>query len=248
MMYVDESGDTGLLNSPTDYFVLSALVVHELQWKTLVDTLVNFRKTLKAAYGFPVRAELHASELIKSPIAGLPRHIRLAILRNTLDELAKFVDVSVTNIIVDKRNKPAGYDVFNAAWKTLFQRFENTLNYGNFPGAHQRDMGIIFTDATAGKKLTQMVRKMMVYNPVPNTGGRDFRHLPLAKIVEDPTERDSANSLLIQMADVCAYFLMQRYKPNGYIKKQGARYYFDRLQAVLNVHASRSSPLGIVEL
>lgn len=247
-MYVDESGDAGLINSPTDYFILSAVVVHELEWKRLIDVFVAFKKTLNAAYGFPVRSEIHASEFIKRPVHGLARHVRLAILRNTLDEIAKFVDVSITNIVIDKRNKPAGYDVFDMAWKALFQRFENTLKFGNFPGKHRRDMGIIFTDATAGKKLTQMVRKMRVYNPVPNSGGVGYRQLPFMKIIEDPTERDSKESLLVQVADVCAYFLMQRYKPNAYIRKQNAKYYFDRLLPVLNTHASKASPLGIVEL
>ncbi len=34
-MYVDESGDMGLVNSPTRFFVLSGVVIHEmrfLQW------------------------------------------------------------------------------------------------------------------------------------------------------------------------------------------------------------------------
>ena len=29
LMYIDESGDTGTNNSPTQYFVLSAIVIHE---------------------------------------------------------------------------------------------------------------------------------------------------------------------------------------------------------------------------
>ena len=31
LMYVDESGDSGLVNSPTRYFVLTGMVVHELR-------------------------------------------------------------------------------------------------------------------------------------------------------------------------------------------------------------------------
>jgi hypothetical protein len=248
MMYVDESGDTGLINSPTDYFALSGIVVHERQWRQFTDTLLNFKKTLRAVYGLPVRAEIHASEYIKSRVFELPRHQRLGILRNTLDELAKIADISITNVIVDKTNKPADFDVFDFAWKALFQRFENTLVYGNFPGAHRNDYGIIFTDATAGTKLLRMVRKMSVYNPVPNTGGGGYRNLPFVRIIEDPHGKNSAESMAIQMADVCAYFLHQRYRPNGYIRKQGAKYYFDRLTPVLNLNASRTSPLGIVEL
>ena len=32
LMYVDESGDSGLINSPSTHFVLSGLVIHESDW------------------------------------------------------------------------------------------------------------------------------------------------------------------------------------------------------------------------
>lgn len=248
LMYVDESGDTGLTGSPTDYFALSGIVVHERSWRPFMDTLLALKRTMRAVYGLPVRAEIHASEFIKSPVHGLARHVRLAILRNTLDELAKIPDISITNVIVDKTTKNPGYDVFENAWRALFQRFENTLIYGNFPGAHRNDFGTVFTDATGGMRLVRLMRRMNVYNPVPNVGGGGFRMLPLARIIEDPHAKDSAEALAIQMADVCAYFLHQRYKPNSYVRRQGARFYFDRLGPVLNLKASHTSPLGIVQL
>jgi hypothetical protein len=248
MMYVDESGDTGTANSPTDFFALTGIVVHERQWRSFMSTLIAFKKTMRAVHGLPIRAEIHASEFIKSKVFGLQRHTRLAILRNALDELAKIQDISITGVVVDKRNKPPGFDVFDFAWKTLFQRFENTLMFGNFPGGFRSDYGVVFTDDTAGLKLLRMVRRMAVYNPVPSSFGGPPRNLPILRLIEDPHGKDSAESLAIQMADVCAYFLHQRYKPNSYIRRQKAAFYYDRLLPVLNVNASRSSPLGIVEL
>lgn len=247
-MYVDESGGTGLIGSPTTYFALSGIVIHERNWRQFMTALVNFKKTMRAVYGLPVRAEIHASEFIKSKVYGMPRHVRLAILRNALDELAKTPDISITSVIVNKATKAADFDVFEFAWKALFQRFENTLNYGNFPGKFQQDYGIVFTDATAGIKLLRLVRRMSVYNPVPNMGGGGSRNLPILKIIEDPHGKDSKESLAVQMADVCAYFLHQRFKPNGYLRKQSATHYYDRLLPVLNLKASASDPLGIVLL
>ena len=206
LMYVDESGDTGLTNSPTDYFVLSGIVVHEQRWRSFMDTLVNFKRTLRAAHGLPVRAEIHASEFIKSPVHGLSRHVRLAILRNSLDELAKIPDISITNVIVDKTNKAQGYDVFDHAWRALFQRFENTMARGNFPGGHRNDFGTVFTDDTGGTKLTRLMRRMNVYNPVPNMGGGGYRMLPIVRIIEDPHGKDSAQALAIQIRQRRAYF------------------------------------------
>jgi hypothetical protein len=248
MMYVDESGDTGLANSPTDFFALTGIVVHEQQWRAFMAALIAFKKTMRTVHGLPVRSEIHASEFIKSKVFGMARHTRLAILRNSLDELAKMSNISITGVIVDKRNKPPGFDVFDFAWKTLFQRFENTLKFGNFPGGFKSDYGVVFTDDTAGLKLLRMVRKMAVYNPIPSAFGGPPRNIPILRLIEDPHGKDSAESLAIQMADVCAYFLHQRYKPNSYIRRQGATHYYDRLLPVLNLKASTNSPLGIVAL
>ena len=207
LMYVDESGDTGLVNSPSRYFILSGLVVHESMWRPLLEILVKFKKRMRELHGLPARGEIHASEFINSKAFNLKRHIRLAILRNTLDELAKVDFISVTNVVVDKHGKPADYDVFQSAWITLFQRFENTLQFGNCPGGYNNDQGMVLTDAIAGKALMRLVRKMAVYNIVPNSGGigSGARNLPIVRIIEDPHSKDSRDSLPIQMCDVGLY-------------------------------------------
>jgi hypothetical protein len=248
LMYVDESGDTGLTNSPSPIFCLSGIVVHEKRWRDFVNRLIAFRRTLNSVYGLPIRTELHASEYIRYPIHGLAKYERLSILRNTIDELAKTPDILITNIVVDKSTKGEGYDVFQNAWGTLFQRFENTLLHGNFPGGFKDDYGLVLTDATAGEKLSRMVRRMAVYNPIPSSFGAPARNIPIVRVIEDPYGKNSKSSLPIQMADVCAYFLHQRFKPNAYINRKNADRYFDRLQPVLNVSASRFDPLGIVKL
>ena len=250
LMYVDESGDTGLVGSPTSYFALSGIIVHESRWKDFINILIAFRRTLKSVYGLPIRTEIHASHYINHKPVDLPRYIRLAILRNTLDELAKLDYIRITNVIVRKTGKPPGYDVFNSAWGTLFQRFENTMGNGNFPGAHRSDSGLIITDAGAGKNLVRLVRKMAVYNFIPHDPrfGGGARNVPITRVIEDPHAKDSAESLPIQMADVAAYFLHQRYAPSAFIKKQKAHLYFDRLSPILNKWASRFNNLGTVVL
>ncbi len=246
LMYVDESGDTGLTGSVGRYFCLTGLVVHEARWRDFIAQLLEFRKVMRRVYGLPVRGEIHASVFINSRAYDLERHIRLAILRNTLDELAKMDFISFTNVVVDKQGKAADYNVFENAWKTLFQRFENTLRYGNFPGRHGNDHGIVITDATAGHLLTSLMRRMAVYNPIPSSIGLGSRNLPITRIVEDPHSKDSAVSLPIQMCDVVAYFLYQRFTPNQYIRRSRAGAYFDRLEPVLNKRASRVGDMGIV--
>ena len=248
LMYVDESGDPGNNTAQSNYFCLSGIVVHESEWRQFIDSLVAFRKTLRLVYGLPIRSEIHSAEFLRKNAFGIAKHQRLAILRNYLDELAKLNSISITNIVVEKAGKPANFDIFEAAWRTLFQRFENTLTHGNYPGGYKRSYGCVFTDATSGKKLSNMMRKMAVYNPIPNRGGGGYRNMPILRIIEDPSERDSRASLPIQSCDVAAYFLQQKLRPNSYIMKKSARVYFDRLTPVLNTHASISDPQGIVRI
>lgn len=250
LMYVDESGDPGLNNSPSQYFILSGLVVHELKWRDLMNDVQAIRKSIKEKYGIGVRDEIHCSEFIrKAHISGIPKHIRLQVLRDITRELAKINYISITNVCIDKQGKPADYDVFLVAWKNLFQRFENTLMYRNFPGpVNTQDMGIIFCDDTSGKELQKLVRKMSVYNPIPNQGRAGYRDMPIKMIVEDPNMRDSKDSLIIQMADLCAYMMYQHKSPNAYIQKKTGRGFFKQLTPILNLKASPRSAHGIVEL
>jgi len=255
LMYVDESGDTGLKGSLTNYFALSGIVIHETRWREFLNQLIAFRKTLRSAYGLPLRTEIHAAEFIGSRVQAvggsyLERYNRLAVLRNTLDELTKMSFISITNVILDKTTKPATYDVFSAACGTLFQRFENTLIHGNFPGSSRDDYGMVITDATAGTQLMRIVRKMSVFNYIPHDPrhGTGSRNVPIVREIEDPYGKDSEETLPIQMADVVAYFLYQRSVPNVYIRRQRAQGYFDRLRPVLNRNARRFDSLGIVRL
>lgn len=250
LMYVDESGDPGMGNSPTTHFALSGLVVHESRWRDLLSILVTFKKTMRTVHGLRVRQEIHASEFINSRAFDAPRHVRLAILRNTIDEIAKIDFVSITNVVVSKVGKPATYDVFQQAWLTLFQRFENTLKYGNFPGGHSADCGIVITDATNGTALLRLVRRMSAINYIPNQlqFGGGTRNMPIIRVIEDPHGKDSKETLPLQAVDVVAYFLAQRFRPNNYIRKSGAAFYFDRLSPVLNHKARTGGTLGIVTI
>jgi len=248
ILYADESGDSGLVRSPTSHFALASIVIHEARWRDFISQLMGFRKTMRSVYGLPLRTEIHAYEFLRRPpTLGMPRHIRLAILRNFIDELAKLPYISITSVVVQKKNKPANFDVFSYAWQLLFQRFENTLLFGNFPGEHKTDYGLVITDNTDGTKLQKLVRRMAVFNYVPYVmGGGGSRNLPNRRIIEDPNARDSRYSYIIQACDTAAYFLMQKFSPNSYIRRMNAQNYYDRLAPVLNLKASKTHPLGIV--
>ncbi len=253
LMYVDESGDSGLVNSPTRYFVLTGLVLHELRWQPYLDHLIAFRRRMKAAHGLKLREEIHAAALINKPgdLVRIQRNNRLAILREFADELAAMGDLNIINVVVDKQGKAPDYDVFGIAWKTLIQRFENTLSHRNFAGpANPDERGMVFPDHTEDKKLVQLLRGMRRYNPISNQSqfAPGYRNLTLSSILEDPNFRNSADSYWVQAADLAAFLLYQNIAPSAYMRKKSGQNYFSRLDGILCRVASSSDPQGIVRL
>lgn len=252
LFYVDESGDIGLPpSSPSPWFVLSGLVLHELVWRRTLDAIVDMRRQLRSRYGFKLREELHAAHLLHTPgdAARIPKSLRLRMLRDVLDFQATLPDISVVNVVVDKRTKPAGYDVFEMAWKCLVQRFHDTISFQNFPGPkNPQDYGLLVVDKTDEVRLRLLTRRMRRYNPIPNRNSGGFRHVLLTTLVEDAVHRDSNHSYLLQLADVNAFFLYQKHAPMKYMRRKGGHNYFDRLDPVLCRVASPRHPQGIVVL
>jgi Protein of unknown function (DUF3800) len=64
-MYVDESGDPGNNTAQSQYFCLSGIVVHENEWRNLIDASMHFRRTMKDVYGLPVRSEIHSVKFLR---------------------------------------------------------------------------------------------------------------------------------------------------------------------------------------
>lgn len=255
LMYADESGDIGKLpGSPTRYYVLTGIVVHELRWQPYLNQLMAFRQNMKQRFGLRPREEIHAAKMISRPgsLQCIRRNDRLLILRSLADELASMTDLNIINIVVDKQGKSPAYDVFENAWKALIQRFENTISRGNFRGPRNPDeRGIIFPDNTINQRLIKMMRKMHRYNPVPHhpvIGQGGYRNLTLTTILEDPNFRDSRASYFVQAADLCAFLLYQNKQPNNYIRRNAGHNYFHRLEPILCMVASRTDPYGVVNL
>jgi hypothetical protein len=253
LMYVDASGDPGLFNSPTRYFALTGIAVHELRWQQYLDQMIAFRQRMRSAFGLKLREEIHAAAMINSPgpLIRISRNDRLTILRMLADELAGMADISVLKVVVDKQGTGPPYDVFVMAWKALLQRFENTMSNHNFPGPSNPDeRGMVSPDHTDDKKLVQLLRQMRKYNPVANQPrfGIGYRNLLIRLIVEDPSFRESHHSLYVQAADLAAFLLYQFVCPSTYVRKKSAQNYFKRLEPVLCRVASPRDPFGIVRL
>jgi hypothetical protein len=253
LMYVDESGDIGTSNSPTKYFVLSAVVFHELRWKSVVDDLITFRRHLRDQKGLKLREEIHAAHFINHPgeLKRIKRNDRIDILKKCIGWIKNQPDINILSIVTDKTNK-SKEQVFEWTWQRLIQRFENTIRHRNFSGPlNPDDKGILLADRTDDKQLTQLVRKMRRFNPIPNTsrfytGG--FRDLILDYVIEDPIMRESEHSLIHQMVDVVCYCARQLYEPNKYMIKKGGHKFYERLEPLIVKHVAPAHPMSIVEI
>lgn len=249
ILYVDESGDVGITGSPSRYFALSGFVVHELRWHETLEAIISFRQHLRDKYGLKLREEIHAGHFLHKPgaLARIPKSMRLRILREALDFQGELTDINVLNVVVDKNGKDSDFDVFETAWVALIQRFHNTISHKNFPGPQNPDdKGLLVVDQTEERKLRGISRRMRRYNPVPSMYDPKARPIPITTLVEDAVHRNSLHSYFIQLADVNAYFLYQRFSPCGYVKRKGARNYFNKLRPVLCTVASRGDPDGLL--
>lgn|SRR5574343_17924 len=255
LIYIDDSGDPGRVNSPTTHMLLTAIVFHEYRWGHLLDELVRFRQSLKVTKGLKLREEIHAVNFINKPgsLSRIRRNDRLDILKKCIDWVAVQQDISVITVSVNKTTLSPSLDVYETAWKRLIQRLDNTLSHKNFPHPNHPediDCGIIFSDDTNGGQLTKILRKMRRYNAVPNNSNHQegYRDIQVRYIVDDPVMRDSGHNYFIQMADVIAYFARQHYEPNSYIRKKGAKTFYGRLGSRINPHVTRyRTNFGIVE-
>lgn len=247
LMYVDESGDSGLSGSQSEYFILSGLVIHELRWRDCLDALIRFRKQLRDKYGLKLREEIHTCNFLTS--FGKHKRIsfedRIKIIKYYVEVLSNITDVTLINVVINKTCKCGTYDVFTVAWNRLIQRFENTISNRNFAGPQNPDdKGIIIPDMTDGR-LSKLIRKMRIYNPIPT--GKSMMNKPLVYTIEDPWYRKSDESYFVQCVDLVAYLLKQYKKPNKQFLKLHMQNLFEVLEPICCKHVSKANRFGIYE-
>lgn len=91
LIYVDESGDIGTVNSPTKEYLLVAIIVPEESWHELDARIAQARQRMKARLGFDMTAEIHAVEFLGGAKfhQGLETWQRLWVTRWLLRELSR---------------------------------------------------------------------------------------------------------------------------------------------------------------
>lgn len=66
------------------------------------------------------------------------------------------------SVVIDKRNKPENFNVFEAAWGTIIERFESSIQAMALPNPTLntafREHGFIIVDETDERRLCTLVR------------------------------------------------------------------------------------------
>lgn len=203
--YIDESGNTGLVNKGgTRTYTLGCMLMPVNGWTDRLDVMVETRREIRSIYGVRMQDELKANYLLKGrgPLDdlrlgdGQRRDIWQRLLR-----AANIVSTGVFAVVIDKENLNPKKEPFETAWEYLLQRLRMRSNATSRPIMVMHDDG----DMARVRALHRRFRRFS-YAP----GGRPVT-APL--LVEDPVPRDSQSSYFVQAADLIAYSAFRRVQP-----------------------------------
>jgi hypothetical protein len=194
LCYLDESVDPA-------FFVLAAVLMHEDDWRQNLDTALKLRRHARNKFGIPITAELKAQNIRKGTGP-------LALMKMTTDERGEMfcrllrwqrnaLAIKAFAVAIDKAKLASVNEARTLAWKLTVERVETFCkkNHSN---------AVLFPDAGHGYFIRRMVRKMRRFDLIHGRFGgvlkRECQH-----IVEDPNDRQSHESLFIQLADWNAF-------------------------------------------
>lgn len=237
LVYLDDSKDEVIA-------VFSALAVPVQKWNEAFQVIKRYRKELREAYGIFVYKEFHAWEFVsgRGRISDeiIPKFVRCEIFKKTLGLVITLPGVKLFNACFPKKLEAR-------AFERLLNRINRTMeSWGSW--------ALLICDEGKEESYTRILRRMMVYNPIPSKYGdwQDTGHrtknIVIERIVEDPMFKDSSKSYFVQLVDFCAYSLLRRERPIPSKTRYGLHKAFSILEPILVKEASRSDPEGIVRI
>lgn len=254
ILYVDESGDTGVEKGSTPYFFLTGVIINTHEWNDIYENLYQFRKFLKEEYKLPITVELKAFWLLNDDEKiyrkfGLTTPKRIEIFQKALEFISS-LSLQIINIYINEAGKEklnTKKEIEETAFKFLIQRFHNFLE-----DLKEDNHGFIIYDGRFRKFISQTQRKCRVYNPVPSKFKGSSQNIPLKKIIEDTFFKDSRASYILQIADlIVGAFKFKFIKFKGKSNRKFNTHYnvekfFDKIDHLVLKEASTKRGDGIV--
>jgi hypothetical protein len=210
---MDDSGDPGVHpGSPTPTFTVSCVFVKDAHWAPLFEDMIRFRRYLRSNFGLRMRQEVKANELVKGggPWAPLPigDRGRKRIYRSYMRFQGKVGTVKTFAVVVDKSRCSSPAEVRETGWRHALERVEAFARHNN-------DTVMLFPDSGEYDRFRKLAREMRRHSQVGAMIGGGSLSRPMARVlIDDPVERDSAQSYFVQLADLNAYAAYRKERPD----------------------------------
>lgn len=257
VVYYDESGDDGFPNFSSPLFVLSAIYAPAADWRENFDKLATCKRELAQSYNLPFKTELHTHELLrnKRPYHNLdlPEQDRIDIITAFCHCAASLSIKILTTAVIKPWIKARQYAVLDRALDYSITRISRDLS------SDPSQRFIVITDEGRVGKMRTTTRRVQRINYTPSHFSTTPYRSDIFNMIEDPLPKDSRESYFIQLADLTAriYYLLLGLEtstvdiPNRYphaVDKSQITAWLEILNPVINLHASKSHPYGLVRI
>lgn len=195
LMYLDESGSTGLdlENETQPYFVLSGVCIPDKEWHKVNEL---FEQEKIKIYPELKNIEIHTNELFnsnpKSPFYKNNWKYNFEILEKLVDLVAS-LDIKVSFTVINKKAYKKHFgnniivDPYLYSFAVIYQRFNSFL-------LKRDSFGIVFCD-----ELKNMEESLKILYPKLKADNK--------QIIERTFYLDSKKNNFIQIADICSFYI-----------------------------------------
>lgn len=232
LVYIDDSGDDQIA-------CYSALIIHASRWNECDKHLSSMRVAMQKDWGVFLNKEIHARDFLGGRGRYAPTAIdvptRVLCARTMLKWFTRMPTLQIINGVMDLAEKQRCFD-----W--LMNRIDTNMRKAN-------SEAMLISDH--GKNYNAMLARKRKQNDIPSMfgdwGTGDLNaNIPVTRIIERISYRDSASCLFIQAADLCAYSLLRKERPLAAKTALGIDTLFAEIDPVLVKAANGSDPHGIV--
>ena len=222
LLYIDESGDPGVADGSSPYYILAGLIVDAADWKAFYNQFEDFRRQSYQKFGADF-GEFKGAALFMHQGGAYKLQLKPDDVQWVYDNLVTLIfDSKISRIIIAqskaafiahhpaKESKTLTKDLRLLTWETFLATFEQFLLDKSLESGEQVT-GLVYFDGPPDKHVSQIVnRYARKYNQEQPFAG--------AGIVESPIFVDSKASRLIQLTDVLAYSTNYVYRMDNAIE------------------------------
>jgi len=215
--YVDESGNRKP-GSGGDIYVLTAVGIHEYQWKKFYQSITDYKRLLIRRISRDQHIRLNLSDCeVKSNWIRIRKERQEHIFLNSLtnDELSNLTNlyysrlnnhyIVIITVVIDKPRLDSFMDrnkVHRKAWELLCERIENFMRE-----YHYKNNALLICDDMSKSENINLAMKHAHFIETSTSCGLYLNH-----ILEMPLFVRSELSEGVQLADLCAYNFQRAFR------------------------------------